>query len=472
MSSYRLDGRTKYIYGAGAAPFGIKENGFSYFLLIFYSQVLGLEPVLTSLALTIAIAVDAITDPLIGYISDNWRSKWGRRHPFMYFSIIPICLSYAVLWNPPGFVLDDQTLLFTYLVVMAVTIRIFITFYDVPSTALISELTSDYDTRTELMGLRFSFGWLGGIGMAFLAYSTFLASSDGENGILRASGYAQYGLAASVLMLVFMLGSSIGTHKTIQHLHVPPAHDKISPRVVFGEIMDVLKNNNFLALFLASVFFGTAAGFQAALSLYFHTFFWELQTSQLAIFTMFQALAAVLAVPVARFLGKRFDKKRAALGSFIAMLTIGPSMWLARLADLLPANGEPALFSMLLAHNFMQVWIIIVFYILFASMMADVVEDSAVDTSRRNEGIIFAARAFAGKMVAGLGILLAGLVLSLINLPQNAQPSEVDPETMVSLVLYAVPIEATFYILAFFMMRRYRITRTKHGENVEAVANI
>jgi Na+/melibiose symporter-like transporter len=118
------------------------------------------------------------------------------------------------------------------------------------------------------------------------------------------------------------------------------------------------------------------------------------------------------------------------------------------------------------------VLIIIVFYILFGSMMADVVEDSAVDTARRNEGVIFAARAFAGKMVAGMGIMLAGLVLTLINLPRNAQPSEVPEETLVDLVLYAVPIEAFFYIAAFFMMRRYRITRRQHGENVEKVSSI
>ena len=472
MSAYRLNGTTKYVYGLGAAPFGIKENGFSYFLLIFYSQVLGLEPVLASLALSIAIAVDAVTDPLIGYISDNWRSRWGRRHPFMYASIIPICVSYAVMWNPPDFVLGEQMRLFGYLVLMAVTIRVFLTFFEVPNTALISELTADYDVRTELMGLRFMFGWLGGIGMAFLAYSTFLASTDGSNGILNAPGYAQYGLAAAVLMFVGMTVSSLGTHRTIPHLHVPPAHEQMSPRVVIREIFEVMRNRNFLALLLASVCFGAAGGFQAALSLYFHTFFWELQTSQLAIFTMFQALAAVCAVPIARLLGHRFDKKHAALGSFAVMLLVGPSMWLLRLADVLPANGDPALFPILLAHNFTQVLIIIVFYILFGSMMADVVEDSAVDTSRRSEGVIFAARAFAGKMVAGLGILMAGLVLTLINLPQNAKPEEVDPQVLVDLVLYAVPIEATLYIIAFFMLRRYRITRVKHGENVEAVAHI
>ena len=390
----------------------------------------------------------------------------------MYWSIVPICISYAVMWKPPEFIIASQTNLFFYLVSIAVLIRVFLTFFEVPNTALISELTSDYDVRTEMMGLRFMFGWLGGIGMAFLAYSTFLADKGDGNGILQASGYAQYGLAAAVLMFVLMTLSSVGTHKTIPHLHVPPQREKVTPSMVFAEILEVMRNRNFLALFLASVFFGTAAGFQAALSLYFHTFFWELLPSQLAIFTMFQALAAVCAVPIARVLGGRFDKKRAALGAFICMLMVGPSMWLARLADILPANGDPSLFPMLLAHNFTQVLIIIVFYILFGSMMADVVEDSAVDTARRSEGVIFAARAFAGKMVAGVGILLAGLVLSLINLPRDAKPEDVDPDILVNLVLYAVPIEAFFYLTAFFMLRRYHITRSKHGDNVAAVAQL
>ena len=173
---------TRFFYGLGAAPYGIKDNGFSYFLLIFYSQVLGLSPVMTSAALSIAIIVDAITDPIIGYISDNWRSRWGRRHPFMYLAIVPICVSYAYMWNPPADVMASEQALFVYLVAMAVTVRIFLTFFEVPNTALISELTEDYDARTKLMGLRYMFGWLGGIGMAFLAYSVFLRETEGGGG--------------------------------------------------------------------------------------------------------------------------------------------------------------------------------------------------------------------------------------------------------------------------------------------------
>ena len=112
---------------------------------------------------------------------------------------------------------------------------------------------------------------------------------------------------------------------------------------------------------------------------------------------------------------------------------------------------------------------IIVFSILAGSMMADVVEDSAVDTARRSEGVIFAARGFAGKMVSGLGVLLAGLVISLANLSRDAKPENVPEEVLVALVLYAVPIQGLLYLSALAIMSRYRITRAQHNENVSTL---
>ncbi|HBM05927.1 MAG TPA: sugar transporter, partial [Erythrobacter sp.] len=91
----------KLAHGSGAAAFGIKNGGFDYFLLLFYGTVIGLEPGLVGLAILIALVVDAISDPLVGYWSDNFRSRWGRRHPFMYAAALPVALSYFLLWNPP-----------------------------------------------------------------------------------------------------------------------------------------------------------------------------------------------------------------------------------------------------------------------------------------------------------------------------------------------------------------------------------
>ncbi len=91
----------KTAYGFGSVATGITETGFNYFLLIFYSQVMGVDSRLVSLAVTIALLFDAFSDPIVGYWSDNLRSRWGRRHPFMYGAALPVALSYLLLWNPP-----------------------------------------------------------------------------------------------------------------------------------------------------------------------------------------------------------------------------------------------------------------------------------------------------------------------------------------------------------------------------------
>lgn len=160
-----VDLATKIYYGFGAVANGAKSNGFNYLLLFYYSQVIGLRADLVSLGILIALVFDAISDPLVGFISDNFHSRWGRRHPFMYASGIPVSIAYYFLWSPPEW---DQTGLFLYFVCIAVLIRTLITFYEIPATALVAELTDDYDERTEMMSFRYFFGWWGGLTMAVL----------------------------------------------------------------------------------------------------------------------------------------------------------------------------------------------------------------------------------------------------------------------------------------------------------------
>ena len=80
---------TKTAYGFGAVAYGVNNVGFDYFLLLFYSQVIGLDPRLVGVAIIVALVVDAISDPIVGYWSDNLHSRWGRRHPFMFAAAIP-----------------------------------------------------------------------------------------------------------------------------------------------------------------------------------------------------------------------------------------------------------------------------------------------------------------------------------------------------------------------------------------------
>ena len=102
MQTKRLPLSTKLFYGLGSVAFGVKDNGFAFFLLLYYNQVLGLPEALVGLGILIALMVDAVVDPVIGYLSDHLRSRWGRRHPFMYAAAIPVGVSYYLLWSPPA----------------------------------------------------------------------------------------------------------------------------------------------------------------------------------------------------------------------------------------------------------------------------------------------------------------------------------------------------------------------------------
>src|SRR5438045_791826 len=152
----RLNLPTRFFYGFGSVAFGVKDNGFSYFLAFFYAQVVGLPAATVGLAIMFALVVDAFVDPIVGQLSDNTRSRWGRRHPFMYAAAVPVAVSYLLLWNPPkGW---EPGLLVVYLAATAILIRSFISCYEVPSSALAAELTTEYDERTRLLRYRYLFG--------------------------------------------------------------------------------------------------------------------------------------------------------------------------------------------------------------------------------------------------------------------------------------------------------------------------
>jgi MFS family permease len=186
-------------HGLGSIAYGVKDNGFSTFLLLFYNQVLGMDAKLVSFALMLALVLDAFVDPVIGYLSDQTHTRWGRRLPWLYLAPIPLAFAWFALWTPG----TDGTPGFWHLVIVAVIVRSLVSCCEVPSVALLPELTRDYDERTTLMRYRYLFGWAGGLLMLFLAYDVFLAKS-----LLQVEGYYQYGLVGGLLMAATVLISA------------------------------------------------------------------------------------------------------------------------------------------------------------------------------------------------------------------------------------------------------------------------
>ena len=456
---------TKIVYGFGAVAPGAMANGFAYLLLFFYSQVIGLSPELVSLALFVALMFDAVSDPLIGYLSDNFRSRWGRRHPFMYASAVPVALAYYFLWSPPA--LSEGALL-AYLIVLAVVIRIAFTLYDVPANALIAEFTEDYDELTRIVGFRYFFAWWGGLTMAVLAYLVFLPEERG--GLLYAQGWRNYGLAASIIMFVAILASCIGTHHRIPTLIQPAPREAGDEGFSLGrvgrEIFDALSNRSFLVLFVAALLSAAAQGVSTTLSIYFTRHMWEFTTQQIGVLQFPYYLSAFVALLLAPRLTVLFGKKRAAITIAALAFGLAPLPFVLRMLGLFPENGTDTLFWTMLVFNGFDVMLIICATILTTSMIADVVEDSEVQTGRRNEGVFFAANTFAQKSVNAVGVVVAGQILALVDFPQQAEPGTVPEETVFDLAQAFIPTQWGLYLLAIIMLSLYRISRTSHAENL------
>lgn len=461
--------RTKLFYGFGSVAYGVKDQGFNYFLLFYYVQVIGLEAKLAGLAILIAMIVDAASDPIVGYISDNWHSKWGRRHPFMYFAAVPVALTYFFIWNPPDSL--STTGLFWYLTGLAVFIRTLITLYEIPSTALVSELTDSYDQRTSVLSFRYFFGWWGGLVMALLAYTVFL-QPDAEFAIgqLNPRGYEAYGIAASCIMVFAILISCLGTHRYIPYLRKPPEKRPFSAKRWVREIAETISHRSFLVLFVSMIFFAFATGLTAALNLYFATYFWELTTDQIKLFVLAYMLAAIFALVVAPRASKRWDKKKAAIGTAVLAAALAPAPFILRLLGWFPENGSDSLVPILLAFSGVDVAFVISASILSSSMIADVVEDSELRTGRRSEGVFFAVRTFARKSVSGLGIFLSSLVLSAVSFPAGAKPGEVEAGVLVNLALVYSALLVAIYMISITFLAGYRITRDTHDGNLERLS--
>jgi GPH family glycoside/pentoside/hexuronide:cation symporter len=464
-----VDSTTKLLYGLGAVAFGVKDNGFSFFLLLYYNQVLGLPEAWVGLGIMLALMIDAVVDPVIGHFSDHLHARWGRRHPFMYAAALPVAVVYWLLWNPPTQV-PPATLL-SYFLGVSVVVRIAISAYEIPSASLVPELTDHYDERTSLISYRFFFGWWGGLGMTVLAYAVFLQPDALHPvGVLNPEGYRHYGLAAAILILLAILVSAVGTHGFIPYLKRPPARGRLGMRGIFRELGETLSNRSFLALFGAGVFAAMGAGLQAALSIYINTYFWELSSNQISVLVLSSFASAVIAFVAAPVLSRRLGKKRAAIGVSLSAVAVGPMPILLRLWELFPANGSPRLMPTLLVFNLVTIALVIMSGILSSSMGADIVEDSEISTGRRSEGVFVAANAFVQKAVSGVGIFASSLLLGFIGFPSGAKPGAVDPLVVRALGLAFAPALIVLYLISIGFLATYRISRERHIANLEKLA--
>lgn len=454
-----------WYYGSASVAFGIKNNAFSYLLLPFATQVLGLPGYMAALALGVAMIWDAVSDLVLGHWSDKTSSRLGRRHPFMYAALILLPLSFWGLFNPFGPMTEGVT--FWYVFVYAILIRTSTTLVEVPSVAQLPELESRYEHRSRWLSIRHAFGWMGGNGLHTINFFFWV----GSYGMSSHTGYAIYGWVGAALIAASILISSLGTQRFFSNL---PRPEKTAQDMSFWgvlkhslrELVQSLSNLNFAILFFYGLVTGIAGGLLAALYLYNTAYFFGFSGSQIAMTGMFVLISPLISMSIIPPLGKLFGKRQIAILAITCFIVLTPVPYVMFLYGAWPAMGSWASLYAYSAFIVIEVVCLIVNGAMLDSMMADVVEDSEVDTNRRSEGLFYATRGFASKAMSAGGIFFAGFIVSFVGMEAFETAADMTRDARITLVSTFLPLYCGLHISGIVLLQFYKIQKDTHEQNL------
>lgn len=453
---------TRLGYGAGAISVATKDAAVVHFLAFYYTQVIGLPAWLYGLSALVAQVADAFIDPVLGTLSDNSRTRWGRRHPWMAASALPIGVGFLLLFAPPSDA--PHWAVFVWITFVQTVLRMLLSVFSIPHTTLGSELSTDYEERTRIASYRTLLAWIAGTLLPFWAYIFVFQKTPESDGRLVAGNYEFYAWASAIVATLAVVISCASTWKLIPHLSVPLTRRKLDLLDPLRDVQEALRIPNFRWIFLGTLAIGASTGVTTILGTYTWTYFWEFSTKQAGLLTLSSLLPTVFAFLLVRPLGSRFEKKALTLWAMVVI--IGNLLWWygGRLLGLLPENGSGVLFALAFLHQFVVVVAVVIWQSVAPSMIADVADEHEVETGERKEGVFFAALAFAIKVPTGLGNALGGLLVGWVGLPVGAQPGTIDADALFRLGLAAGPIVAASFGVPLYLFTRFHLTRERHAE--------
>ena len=455
--------RTTLGYSAGQLLESIINNALSVFLLFYVTVVCGMPGALAGAALSVGLVVDAVMDPLIGSLSDGWRSRWGRRLPFMMVGIAPVAIAFVLIFMLPS--RWPTVLLAVWLAALSIVMRVSMSLFILPYQAVGAELSDDYAERSSIMAWRWGMGQIGTVLAIFLGFGVFLA---GKNGLSNRAAYLPFAICMAVIFTIGALISARTVGGNLDRQHTQPAPTGRLHTRLMRDLRDVAQHRSFQILFIGALFFFVALGVFAALGLHANTFFWRLQASQIQIVTLALFGGLLAGAPFAGPLLTRFEK-RTILMVGMAGLAGGEGLPATlRLLGLLPLTGDK-LVLLLSLINFIAGALMAAASIAFASMMADAADEHEHLFGARREGLFFAGWSFASKAATGAGALISGLILQAIAFPTDLAAhggvNAILPTHMIALLgFFYGPATAVVTLAAVFVTWFYRLDRLAHAD--------
>jgi len=433
-----LSRRAKLMYGVGDAGINLADTMVGLLFAIFLTDVVGLRPGLAALVIFIGRTFDYVNDPIIGYLSDRTRSRWGRRRPFILFGMLPFAMAYMLLWWIPPF--TTQTGLAVYYGFAFVLYDTLATVLYMPYFALTPELTSDYDERTSLTTYRMVFSTIGAM-VAFVVPLAIIGTMDAKS----AGRVMAVGAGVAFLSILPMLAVFLGTREKAEY------QEQKQPSIKEAATA-AIKNQPFLyaaGIFLLGL---TALDITQATLLYFLKYHMHLEDNYDLVFGIL-FVAALVSFPLWNWVASRWDKKRAVI---VGMLFLSVSITVMGFMRTEWGLTVLLVFSALVGLGLGAV------QVLTWAMIPDTVEWDELQTGQRHEGMFYSLVQTLRKIGSSLSLPFVLLMLEWTGYVANAptQPRN----TILGIQSLIGPIPAVFLLLGIVLASRYPLDRKRFAE--------
>ncbi|MCC5840856.1 MAG: MFS transporter [Opitutales bacterium] len=444
--------RTKAGYGVAEFGLSAAELLLQFYLFEFYTRVVGLEARWAGTALALAVFWDAVSDPLMGVVTDRAKTRFGRYVPFLILGALMLPPAVFAIFHPPEF--EAQFAAFAYLLFTYICVNTAMTVIGVPHLALGGALTPDTNERTEVYGWKLVFGTLGlffGILAPLLAVGLLGLDVTDTEGLRDSRGWAATGIGGVILLTAAVTVWSVWRPSRL-------AEDTVlfTWKAVREGSRAVFRSKIFLPIFLAFVLVSIARAMNASLALPFYRFTLELSEADvqkwiLGVFSLCIVFSVAVWIP----LGQRFGKKWPA---FSGMLTLG--LMTMVLYPLFPAGQ---LFGPVLAAVIGGVAVGAI--ILFESMVTDAADADRLESREERSGLYFGYWRMGQKLARSVGLGLTGWITWLIGF--EARATEQSAEVARSLAYVFGPGVGVFFIAAALIFARSPLSK----ERQEAIQN-
>jgi GPH family glycoside/pentoside/hexuronide:cation symporter len=391
---------------------GVAMQVIGSYLVFFSTVILGIPGSLAGLAVGISVFWDAVTDPVMGYVSDITRSKrFGRRHLYLIIGSVGIAATLYLIWGIRSGM--DTGMKFLLIFVYIILFKTFTTIYITPYTALGSELSTDYNERTQIQGIKTIF-FLLGLALVSVAgmYFFFRPSPQFPIGQMDPQNYRNIGIASASLVLIFTTWSYIATKKYIPILNLKKIEDVKGSKIayLFVSMKTTFNNLAFRSVALCYMFNNISTALLSSLGLHVFTFTFGFTSQNIAILLGFQFSISILSQPLWAYISKKIDKKPAMLLGLVIGI-IGALCFAVLIPFRTSITNQIVYF---LPFSLLAGLATGALFTLPLSMVADTIDLDELKSGKREEGVYFGSLTLLYKTSQAITIFIVGILLDII----------------------------------------------------------